>query len=48
MCFLLKKLFDDEKKIIYMIGFLCQVEVLLLNMLKFPGFFRFTDKVATL
>ena len=39
------------KKIIYMIDFLCQIESLLLKMLKLfkiPGFSRFPGKVATL
>ena len=32
--FFYKKLYDDEKKIVYMIDFLCKIEILLLNMLK--------------
>ena len=37
------------KNIIYKIDFLCQIEILLLNMLKLlkiPGFSRFQGKVA--
>ena len=33
-----KNIFDDEKNLIYIIDFLCQIKILLLNMLKIPGF----------
>ena len=42
MCFLKEKFFDDDKRSIFMIYFLCQIEILLLNMLKLkknPVFF---------
>ena len=40
--FFYKKIFDDDKNLIYMIDFLCQIQILLLNMLellKIPEFF---------
>ena len=43
MCFLIKFFDDDKKNLISMIDFLCQIEILLLNMLKLfkvPGFFQ--------
>ena len=39
MCFFIKKFYDDnKKKVIYMIDFLCQIKILLLNIfiLLFP------------
>ena len=43
MCFLIiTKFYDDKKISIYRMDFLCQAEILLLNMLKLlktPGFF---------
>ena len=45
MSFLIKNFFDDDKKnLIYMIDLWCQIEILLLNMLKMlqiTGFSRF-------
>ena len=45
MCILTKKNFADDKKILFiLIDFLCQTEILLLNMLKLleiQGFSRF-------
>ena len=32
MCFLIKKIFDDDKFFIYMVDFLCEIEILLLKM----------------
>ena len=37
MCFLIKES-SMTKNLTYMIDFLCQIEILLLNMLKIPGF----------
>ena len=35
MSFSIKKIYDDDKKMfIYLINFLCQIEILLLNILK--------------
>ena len=47
MCFLIKNIFDDDNKIIFILliifDFLCQIEILLmktLKLLKIPGFSR--------
>ena len=45
--FNLKKFDDDKKNLIYMIDYMCQIEILVLNMLnllKIPGFSRFFSK----
>ena len=54
MCFLIKKIYDDDKKIYLFDDFLCQIEILLLNILKLfkipsflfkiPGFSMFEKK----
>ena len=44
MCFLINKIFDDDKKLYLYDRFLCQTEILLLQMLqllKIPGISRF-------
>ena len=46
MCFLIKKILIMTKNLIYMIVFLCQNEILLLNLLKLfkiPGFFKYSQ-----
>ena len=40
MCFFNKKILMMTKKIIFMIDYLCQNKILLLNMLKIPDFFK--------
>ena len=44
MCILINKIFDDGQKIlIYMMDLLCQIEILLLNMLKLFKILGFTS-----
>ena len=54
MCFFIKKIYDDNKKKSYLYDkFLCQIEILLLNIIKlfkipgFPGFLFKTPGFST-